>query len=421
MSTVKTVKFYAGKSVDLPRFVYRRLAKALNDDPQQRAAPIAVAQAELLTGPHPDLRKFKFFLPEFLRRVLQPAEIAGLEAALAPRRAHAARLKMVYPNVSDEFSLHPEFLASVLDLSGGPPMARDGRFFTIGSCFARNISEFLGANGYNAGTFGMAEDLNSPSSNAFMFHLLSQPAQDRRELMLDWVRIIFPDASAGDAERLADSKLQGLADLAVRIGAADCVVLTLGNVVDFFRDEVADDRPLMEKVFPKFIAMPGSEDIEHRSQSAALLKKSGASLRLATTGETREAIALCIAGIRAATSAPIIVTLSPVPVDSVITLGGASARSAVEVDCVSKSRLRSAFDELVPELRSMHGAIHYFPSFEIVRWISPNLNIPTFGLEDAASRHVSAPILDAICSLFLDRFVRWTPQPSVAATAEAAR
>ncbi len=55
------------------------------------------------------------------------------------------------------------------------------------------------------------------------------------------------------------------------------------------------------------------------------------------------------------------------------------------------------------------GLIHYFPSFEVVRWIAPNLHIPAFGLEDGASRHVSTPILQAICTLFTGDFIRWKP------------
>ena len=153
--------------------------------------------------------------------------------------------------------------------------------------------------------------------------------------------------------------------------------------------------------------MPPSEDIGLRANAADRLKKLGASLRLATYGETLEAIEGCIVGIRSLTAAPLVVTLSPVPLDSTIGLTGTPLRSAIEVDCVSKSRLRSAFDEIC--LR--HGSdpsLYYFPSFEIVRWIAPMLPIANFGYDDAASRHVSSPVLDAICGAFIHRYVRWS-------------
>ena len=117
---------------------------------------------------------------------------------------------------------------------------------------------------------------------------------------------------------------------------ADCVILTLGNVVDFFRDDGTHGKPLMDNIFPKFIAMPGSEDINVRSASAANLKTKGAVLRLATYSETLEAIRACIAGIRSVTNATLVVTISPVPIDSAIGLATHHLQSAIEIDCVSK-------------------------------------------------------------------------------------
>lgn len=53
------------------------------------------------------------------------------------------------------------------------------------------------------------------------------------------------------------------------------------------------------------------------------------------------------------------------------------------------------------------------------------LPIASFGREDASARHVSAPVLNAICSMFVDRFVTWLDAPaslqaSVPATPRAA-
>jgi hypothetical protein len=47
---------------------------------------------------------------------------------------------------------------------------------------------------------------------------------------------------------------------------------------------------------------------------------------------------------------------------------------------------------------STDSKVHYLPSFEIVRWIAPVVGIPVFGAEDAASRHVSSAVLNAVCS-----------------------
>ena len=65
--------------------------------------------------------------------------------------------------------------------------------------------------------------------------------------------------------------------------------MTLGNVVDFFRDDVEASRPLMEKTLPKFVAMTIEGDHGPNPNAAVRLKKQGATLRLATHAETREA------------------------------------------------------------------------------------------------------------------------------------
>ncbi len=405
LRTSKRVDFYGRKPASLPRFVYRRLAAALQAPGARRAEAISAAAAELLGGESPDLRKFKFTLPDALRALLTPEEARDFLGRTGPRRDRARQLKMVFPHVADEFSLDADFLDAVLDLDHGPCLDASARFFTVGSCFARNIAEFLVRNGREADTFSLAEDLNSPISNAFIFDVLGKPPQAQVEALTGWIRRLFPELDADEAQRAAVRKQQEMAGLKTAIARADCVILTLGNVVDFFIEGPASERPLMDKVAPKFMAMPADENIEVRSSAAARLKKQGATLRLASHAETSEAILGCLQGIRAMTAAPIVVTLSPVPVDSVIGLSS-DLKSAMEVDCVSKSRLRCAFDEVAEALRAQGAPVHYFPSFEIVRWIAPLLPIPVFGMDDAALRHVSSPILDAVCALFIERFVR---------------
>ncbi len=416
----KKFNFYGGKSPALPRFVYRRLAQALQANTAPRAALIDAAIAELLTGKDPDLRKFKFSVPAFLKQTLQPAELAHFEEQLSKRQARASQLKMVFPHVSDEFSVDQTFLELVFETQSGPRLAHGNGFYTIGSCFARNIAQYLAINGHRAKTFGLAEDLNSPISNAFLLQMMHETPQQQREILLRWIGTIFPDLSEAEKDATAAQKLREIAELHANLQEADCVILTLGNVVDFFRDDGTHGKPLMDNIFPKFIAMPGSEDINVRSASAANLKTKGAVLRLATYSETLEAIRACIAGIRSVTNAALVVTISPVPIDFAIGLATHHLHSAIEIDCVSKSRIRSAFDEVFAQERAKDFAIWYFPSFEIVRWIAPLLTIPAFGLDDAASRHVSSPILDGVCSLFTQKFITFSDEPVRPADARVA-
>jgi hypothetical protein len=399
--------FYAAIPLDAVQLIYRRLGKTVHDQPENRQAAIAHAIQEL-NGTDPELRRLKFAIPDFLKRILNAAELAELEATMVPRRRHAERLKMVYPLSADEFSLDPAFLGSVLDFSQGPQVAPEGRFFTVGSCFARNIALFLAAQGRNAKSYKLAEDLNSPISNAFLFDVLRRPADERLALMSEALAPMFPDMGEAQVSAVAAYKLQGITQLAAELAQADCVVLTLGNVIDFFRDDADPGLPLIQRIWPKYLAMAVGGDLHATDNAANRLKKLGATLRMATHAEAGEAITCCIEGIRAITAAPIVVTLSPVPVDSVLGLAKTDLKSAMEIDCVSKSRLRSAFDEITPALQAAHGPIHYFPSYEIVRWLAPMLNVPIFGREDGAARHVSADILQTVCTQFIGAFVQWT-------------
>jgi hypothetical protein len=132
MADEKRFNFYGGKSSALPRFVYRRLAAALQANGQPREPLIDAAVTELLIGKDPDLRKFKFFVPGFLKQKLSPAELARFEAQTAKRQDRARQLKMVFPHVSDEFSLEPAFLETVFEMDAGPALRRGSGFFTDG-------------------------------------------------------------------------------------------------------------------------------------------------------------------------------------------------------------------------------------------------------------------------------------------------
>jgi hypothetical protein len=131
-----------------------------------------------------------------------------------------------------------------------------------------------------------------------------------------------------------------------------------------------------------------------------MLRQVGAELRLGTFEETKTAINRLYRSVRAINpAAPIVFTLSPVPIDSVLGIHKPLPYGAIETDCISKSTLRVAIAELLPAWDN--ASVHYFPSYEIVRWVGAMLDIPIFGAQDAASRHVSEEILNAVYAFFL--------------------
>src|SRR5688572_18756881 len=102
---------------------------------------------------------------------------------------------------------------------------------------------------------------------------------------------------------------------------------------------------------------------------------------MANYTETKAAINTLYRSIRKINpSAPCIITLSPVPIDSAVGIKTELPYGAIELDVISKSTLRAALFELFNEWSASEANTYYFPSFEIVRWIGGGLrDIPTFG------------------------------------------
>jgi len=90
---------------------------------------------------------------------------------------------------------------------------------------------------------------------------------------------------------------------------------------------------------------------------------------------------------------PVIFTLSPVPLAA--TMRGISPLVG---DCLSKSTLRVAIDMV---MREQHEAVHYWPAFEMIRWVGSHSNFSTFG-GDNVPRHPA----NHVVKIIVDRFVR---------------
>lgn len=95
----------------------------------------------------------------------------------------------------------------------------------------------------------------------------------------------------------------------------------------------------------------------------------------------------------------IVLTVSPVPINRSFIHA-----SAIQSDCISKSTLRVAAEEII---QAGLPGVHYWPSFEIVRWLSGHMpvgSLPAFGAEDRDTRHVSRHLVNMIVELFLETF-----------------
>jgi hypothetical protein len=403
------VAFYDAKDRDVPRFVYRRLLHDLKSaaGPEQRAAAIASALAEIkANGAKGDFVKMKWIVPAYLRTALTDPEMAQLDGELAQRRARRnPRYSEVYPHCADEFVLDPALLDATLASRAAPAITPATRIITLGSCFARNIAVYLKSNGYRADVFPLAEDLNSPMSNAKMLSVATAAPAARAAYLQRWMTVLLPGEDAAAVDRATAKESEKLDQLVASIRDAEFVIVTAGNVFDFFLAPAEGDVAPQIPVAPKFLRSSNTEDMELRNSSAAALKGAGAVFRMANFAETTASLRALHTAIRTINpNAHFLFTLSPVPIDSAIGVETALPLGAMELDCVSKSTLRAALHELYTEWAVTDPKAYYFPSFEIVRWIGAMLPIPIFGHEDAAARHVSSDILNAVYGHFLSKF-----------------
>jgi hypothetical protein len=119
--------------------------------------------------------------------------------------------------------------------------------------------------------------------------------------------------------------------------------------------------------------------------------------RITTVEENRENILATVDLLRAANpNAPIIVSLSPVPLEA--SFRGISCMTA---DAVSKSVLRVALDLVMAEHRPN---VWYWPGFEMIRWVGAHASWPAYGFHDDRSRHVTRWAVQRIIQAFGETF-----------------
>ena len=118
--------------------------------------------------------------------------------------------------------------------------------------------------------------------------------------------------------------------------------------------------------------------------------------RLSTVDENVANLRRTIALLRQVNpSAPIVLTLSPVPL-----LATHRDISCMTADCVSKSVLRVAIDLVMAD---RIPGVYYFPSFEIVKWMGATLSWSAYGEGDSSrdvNRRLIAPIIDAFIEAY---------------------
>ena len=240
---------------------------------------------------------------------------------------------------------------------------KETTFFTMGSCFARHIALALRAQKLEVGHLERVE--TSPIENLLFLKWLKDPKSVEDE-HAEWFESTTNKLDTGPEvfrNLLVYSKV---------------IILTVGVAPSFF-----------EKGTSKFI-IPGS------TQAGTLIKSEKYEFRTTTVAENVNSLNEATDIIRTLNpEAKIFLTLSPVPLVATFEMP-----SAVQADCLSKSTLRVAINEL---LNQNIPNMFYWPSFEIVRWLIPHVDSP-FGNDDGSNFHVNEQIINMIMDSYVETY-----------------
>jgi tetratricopeptide (TPR) repeat protein len=241
---------------------------------------------------------------------------------------------------------------------------KDTKFFTMGSCFARNLAKSLIDSGYVSHHMEISEYINTTFAN---------------KVFVDWLG----DADIDDAirDRIVELLPPGWSkENALHIiRNSDVFILTLGVAPAFF------DRATGDFVLPRPSAL----------NSRALAEKY--LFRTTSVKENVENVLYLIEFFRKISpDMKIVVTVSPVPL-----LASFEYESAVQADCLSKSTMRLVAHEVVNN--SNISNILYWPSFEVFRWAGSNAG-NYYAADDGAAWHVSEEKVAGTIRAFVEMF-----------------
>lgn len=402
------MEFYGHKSRDLPRFAYRNFLDQLQDSSTNASIRPQLVEnfCNYITTLQPsgDWLRMKWCVPPELKAVLTAEEFQKVDAALAEkRRRRNEKFLEAYPHCSDEYSTEHTFLDAAFGSKKYPLLDRKTKIFTMGSCFALNIAHYLGKKGYDITPYVQVEDLNSPFSNAKMLEVCVAPEAKRKAYIEHWLKRFYPEHKK--INELVAKEMERLDKLRELITNCEFMVVTCGNVLDYFLKEPDSAFSFGSNVAPKFLSVSFKEDVTVRANLTQTMKDAGSEFRLGTYKEVVAAMDSLYQAIRSINpNTHLLLTLSPIPIDSALGINQDTKRGAIEIDCISKSLLRVALYELLEQKTKTDAKLMYFPSFEVIRWVAPNKDAAVFGKEDANSRHISQDVLSGIYDYFIYKF-----------------
>jgi hypothetical protein len=299
---------------------------------------------------------------------LSPLEPSGGRRSWATHRWHLENLRL-FPNDLSQYDDVRELFATHILPGHVPtrPIVTEGdAVITLGSCFAAELRRFLDAAGFSATNFWVPSGLNNTFAlKDFVTWCATGSATSgayRYERGGDGeIREWTPEAEREDYERLLQD--------------ARCFVFTLGL------SEVWEDSD--------------TGGVFWRGVPDTIFDARRHIFRTSSVEENEENILQIVDMIRRLNrNAPIVLTLSPVPLQATF-----RPISCFSADAVSKAVLRVAIDRVMDQAPEN---VFYWPSFELLRGAGPVLDYRAYGDPDA--RHPNRYLVYTIIEAFVRCF-----------------
>jgi tetratricopeptide (TPR) repeat protein len=353
------------KSIEL----FRRLARASNNAHDYFRLSEVLTHGDFLEESISSLEKAIALDPAYDTQAnRETLEIAKSRLSQPAAKTLTAKKKIGrYPETKDFLGDLQALITNhiAVDLNREPKfISKDTRFFTMGSCFARNLAGSLRNSGYAAKHMEISEYINTTFANRVFVDWLSGAEID--DAIRERIAELLPPGWS------KENTLQIIKDASV-------FILTLGVAPAFF------DRATGDFVLPRPSAL----------NSRVLAEK----YRYRTTSvqENVDNVLYLINFVRSVSpKIKIVVTVSPVPL-----VASFEYESAVQADCLSKSTMRLVAHEVVHN--SGISDIVYWPSFEVFRWAGSNAS-NFYAADDGAAWHVSEEKVGGTIKAFVDMF-----------------
>lgn len=295
-------------------------------------------------------------------------ELISLKRLSALSGAPARIRPAVWPSKTDRFADVEKLVRSYVlgDFKPEAPIVdKTTRVSALGSCFAGHVAQRLENRNVPVFYKPIGEDINNTYANRHLVDWISNGPTT------PWTEELEKIYGAGERSEFLD-----------RFSNTDVFIFTLGVAPAWFSRET------------------GAFVLAHGGSSEDKLLPKTCVFRTTTVQENAENLRAIKAALRKLSpDARFVITVSPVPL-----LGTYERGSAVVADTLSKATLRLALEEV---LQDDDPKTHYWPSFEIVRWLGAHLTSdhpPVFGADDGYSRHVSVWLVDLIMKLFIEYF-----------------